>query len=82
MFPTLHIRGDCLVISKRHRYGRGIAVGDIVVYKQPQFASMVSSKRVLGMPGDYVVVDIPCGEGDPDANEQSDMVQVRCFMWL
>ncbi|KAL1956029.1 hypothetical protein VTO42DRAFT_7844 [Malbranchea cinnamomea] len=76
MFPTLHRYGDSLVISKLYKYGRGIQVGDIVVYRQPQFSRMMSAKRVLGMPGDYVVVDMPSEEGDSDVNEQLDMLQV------
>lgn len=77
MIPTLHRYGDSLIISKLHKYGRGIQVGDIIVYKQPQFSQIRSTKRVLGMPGDYVVTDVPCRKGEPDVNEQSKMLQVR-----
>ena len=78
MFPTLHNYGNSLIISKLHKYGRRVQVGDIIVYKQPQFSQMISAKRVLGMPGDYVVTDVPCRKGEPDVNEQSNMLQVSC----
>lgn len=77
MFPTLHRYGDSLVISKLYRYGRGIGIGDIIVYKQPQFSQMIGAKRVLGMPGDYVLSDVPSEQGEPDVNEESHMLQVR-----
>jgi hypothetical protein len=57
MFPTLRVDGDFLLISRFQRYGRGVRIGDLVVYAQPQFSHFGAAKRIVGMPGDYVVVD-------------------------
>lgn len=71
MYPTIHFQGDYLLISKYYKYGQGIGVGDIISFKHPGFLSMVA-KRVVGMPGDYVLVD-PEGHAGP----LSKMIQVR-----
>ncbi|KMP08883.1 mitochondrial proteinase 1 [Coccidioides immitis H538.4] len=70
MYPTIHFKGDYLLISKYYKYGRGIAVGDIVTFKHPSYV-MMAAKRVVGMPGDYVLVD-PEDHGGPLAK----MIQV------
>jgi inner membrane protease subunit 1 len=46
-------------------------VGDLVVYRQPQFDRLKAAKRIVGMPGDYVVVDPSVKEA-----EQMQMTQV------
>ncbi|WEW61028.1 hypothetical protein PRK78_006517 [Emydomyces testavorans] len=56
MYPTIHFKGDYLLISKYYKYGRGIEVGDIVTFKHPSYL-MMAAKRVVGMAGDYVLVD-------------------------
>jgi signal peptidase I len=54
MLPTLEVLGDNVLISRAYRRGKDIKVGDIV-----SFDSVVDEgrviKRVLGMPGDYVL---------------------------
>ncbi len=70
MLPTIQIWGEWLVVSKRHRYGRDVQVGDIVIYTVPIYPNTDGAKRVLGMPGDYVLLNSP--DSDSDA-----MTQVR-----
>lgn len=73
MLPTLNASGTSVVISKWYRRGRGVQVGDIVSYKHPIQGEMTTIKRVIGMPGDFVLRDTP-GKGD------GTMIQVRtCF---
>ena len=55
MLPTLAVSGDFLVIAKWHRRGRGIVAGDVISYAHPLFPGTVAVKRVVGMPGDFVV---------------------------
>ena len=59
MLPTFEVANEWLLISKRHRHGRDVHVGDLVVYKIPIFPDSDGIKRVLGLPGDYVLVDSP-----------------------
>ncbi|KAK3308691.1 peptidase S24/S26A/S26B/S26C [Chaetomium strumarium] len=61
MLPTFEVLGEWLLVSKLHRFGRGITVGDVVAYNIP-INEEVGVKRVLGLPGDYVLMDTP-GEG-------------------
>lgn len=75
MLPTVNVRGDFLLISRMHRNGKGIQVGDVVRFNHPTFLGLHGAKRVLGMPGDFVCRDQPCSTG---AGEQPDMMQV-CF---
>ena len=62
MLPTFEVLGEWLVVSKRERFGRGLAVGDVVAYSIP-INDEVGVKRVLGLPGDYVLMDTPDGAG-------------------
>lgn len=59
MLPNLNVRGDWLYVSKLYRRGRGIEVGDLVTIKHPMFPGIGASKRILGMPGDFVLRDTP-----------------------
>ncbi|OAP62725.1 signal peptidase I [Fonsecaea erecta] len=45
------------VYSRRHKRGKNIEVGDVVVFESPIFLRGVACKRVIGMPGDYVLRD-------------------------
>lgn len=63
MLPTIAVRGDWVWISKAYRRGRGIAVGDVVSLKHPLMPEEGAIKRVLGMPGDFVMRDTPGVEG-------------------
>lgn len=57
MYPTFSPRGDYLLISRWHKHGRGIEVGDVVRFYHPSFLGVNGAKRVLGMPGDFVCKD-------------------------
>lgn len=62
MLPTLNVEGDCVWTNKLYRRGKGIVVGDLVSVKHPWYPEVRASKRVLGMPGDFVLRSTP-GEG-------------------
>ncbi|KAI9371840.1 peptidase S24/S26A/S26B/S26C [Aspergillus egyptiacus] len=69
MYPTYNPRGDYLLISRLHKHGRGIEVGDVVRFYHPSFLGVCGAKRVIGMPGDFVCRDEPLsntvgGKGD------------------
>lgn len=74
MYPTFNPRGDYLLISRVHRNGKGIEVGDIVRFNHPTFLGVHGAKRVIGMPGDIVCRDQPLSK---DVGTQPDMIQVR-----
>ena len=63
MAPTMNATGDWLLLSKTYRRGRGIEVGDIVSFKHPIDQGTYSVKRVIGMPGDFVLRDSPDTSG-------------------
>lgn len=63
MLPTLNSKGDWVFINASYRRGKGVKVGDIVSFKHPMFPAETASKRVLGMPGDYVMIHTP-GSGN------------------
>ena len=69
MLPGWSVWGEGAVISHLYRRGRGIQVGDLVRFKIP-INDEVAIKRVLGLPGDYVMMNTP--ESGSDA-----MIQVR-----
>lgn len=71
MVPTIATIGDLVLISKLHRRGRNIAVGDLVNYENPFKCGSGVIKRVVGMPGDFVLRDTPGAE-----NSEGWMVQV------
>lgn len=77
MYPTLSVRGDHLLISRRHNYGNGVQVGDLVRFSHPSFAGAYAAKRVLGLPGDFVCKDKEYS-GVPGAT--GEMVQVGFFL--
>jgi inner membrane protease subunit 1 len=59
MLPTFEIVDEVLLISRWHRHGRSVQVGDLVVYKIPIEPNADGVKRVIGLPGDYVLIDSP-----------------------
>ncbi|KAK0635419.1 peptidase S24/S26A/S26B/S26C [Bombardia bombarda] len=58
MLPTMEVLGEWMLVSKWHRFGRGVSVGDVVVFNIP-INDGHGVKRVLGLPGDYVLVNTP-----------------------
>ncbi|KAJ5832551.1 Peptidase S26A signal peptidase I [Penicillium riverlandense] len=73
MYPTFSPRGDYLLISRMHRNGKGIAVGDVVRFNHPTFLGVHGAKRVVGMPGDFVCRDAPFST---EVGKTPDMIQV------
>jgi len=75
MLPLFEIWGQGAVTSRTHAHGRGIKVGDVVKFKLP-VAEGEAIKRVMGLPGDYVLV------GSPDRGGEGEMIQVRLYALL
>ncbi|KAI9928180.1 IMP1 inner mitochondrial membrane peptidase-like [Aspergillus wentii] len=73
MYPTFNVRGDYLLISRVHKNGKGIKVGDVVRFYHPSFLGVNGGKRVLGMPGDFVCRDKAFST---DAGAEQEMIQV------
>ena len=63
MTPTMNATGDWLLLSKTYRRGRYVKVGDIISFKHPIDEGTYSVKRVVGMPGDFVLRDSPDTSG-------------------
>lgn len=55
MYPTIPDHKNILFVNKTYRYGRGIKVGDCVQVLNPMFPRQYAGKRVIGLPGDYVL---------------------------
>jgi len=64
MLPTFSIYGDVALISKFSRRGAGVAVGDIVSFQHPMNRAERAVKRIVGMPGDFVMRDTPGKDGE------------------
>lgn len=75
MLPTFLVTNETFIISKRYRRGRGVQVGDCVCYDIPVEPGQEGIKRVIGMPGDYVLLNSPGAKND-------NMLQVRCMFSL
>jgi len=76
MYPTLHFNGDLLLVSKLHKHGKGVEVGDVVVFRYPFYFRSDTCKRVLGMPGDFVLRGEACAQEPLEVGEDADMTQV------
>ena len=64
-----------MLISKLHRRGKKVQVGDLVSFAHPMESGVYSIKRVVGLEGDWVCRDTPTvGKGM--------MIQVRCYRML
>lgn len=79
MYPTFDVRGDWLLISRVHRNGKGIEVGDVVRYGHPNFQGVHVAKRVVGMPGDFVCQDKPLSTS---IGKEGNMIQVGYVFWF
>ncbi|KAJ1329283.1 mitochondrial inner membrane protease subunit 1 [Microdochium nivale] len=75
MLPTFSTVDDWMFVNKSYRRGRNVAVGDCVVYVRPVENGGHAVKRVMGMPGDYVLVDSPNHLSSSDRSTGS-MIQV------
>ncbi|KAJ8607134.1 hypothetical protein MRB53_040487 [Persea americana] len=68
MLPTFASFGDWPVTSKYHRRGRDVKVGDVVSFKHPVRQREHAIKRIIGLEGDFVLMNTP---GRSDAMIQS-----------
>jgi inner membrane protease subunit 1 len=57
MYPTISSGLSYTIYSRRHKRGKNIQVGDIILFDNPIFLQQGACKRVIGMPGDYVLRD-------------------------
>lgn len=69
MLPTFLVWNEWFVADRSYRRGRGVRVGDCVTYTIPVEPHEDGVKRVIGMPGDYVLLNSPGSKND-------DMMQV------
>lgn len=76
MLPTLHVAGDVAVLSKLHARGRGVKVGDLASFRIPTFPGVSAIKRVIGMPGDFVLVE-PTG---PRSDKMIQVPEGHCWV--
>jgi len=74
MYPTFSTRGDYLLVSRLHKHGKGIEVGDVVRFYHPTFLGVNGAKRVIGMPGDFVCKDPAFST---EVGTEQEMIQVR-----
>ncbi len=72
MLPTINVQKVWIGIDNRFSRGRGVKVGDVVDFHNPMARGHGAVKRVMGMPGDFVVKDGGEGRGKM-------MIQVRCL---
>lgn len=70
MLPTLSAKGDAVYVSKLFRRGKYVHVGDVVSLRHPMDVGTGAIKRIVGMPGDFVLRDMP-------GSRTGDMIQVR-----
>ncbi|KAI9711852.1 MAG: hypothetical protein M1820_001997 [Bogoriella megaspora] len=78
MVPTLDPIGTLVFTSKRYRRGRGIQVGDLVSFDHPVKHGR-GLKRVVGMPGDFVLRDTP-GAGEPGHEMMIQVPKGHCYI--
>lgn len=57
MYPTMPETISVNIISRRHKKGKNIRLGDVIIFDSPIFPRGSACKRVVGMPGDYVLRD-------------------------
>lgn len=57
MLPTLQAKYDFVVASKKHRLGRDVDTGDVIVAIKPSDPDHRVCKRISGMPGDVILID-------------------------
>ena len=62
MMPTTNQDGDVVLVDKTKRRGKNVKVGDVVTFKHPvmQYPAI---KRVVAMPGDFVLAGTPGAKG-------------------
>jgi mitochondrial inner membrane protease subunit 1 len=74
MLPTIPQKYSSSVVSRLHKRGRNIKLGDIVMFSSPAFANSLVGKRVTGLPGDLVCVE---ADGDAMPGEREGVPRMR-----
>jgi len=94
MYPTIPSSGAVQIISRSSRHGHNLRVGDHVDAYNPHIPGSRVGKRVVGMPGDYVLYDanmapspggaaVPPGVAEDEDREEPRMIQVpEGHVWL
>lgn len=59
MMPTFASAGEWIILDKYYRRGRNVQVGDVVSFKSPIMEGEANIKRVIGMAGDFVLMNTP-----------------------
>lgn len=79
MVPTIPYEGAWIFVSKLHRRGRAIQVGDVITFAHPVNPNMHAAKRVIGMPGDFVSVVTQAREDEDldKRDEEGEWARVR-----
>lgn len=67
MFPTIPDTSVLMGVNRTCRLGRGIKQGDCVQFASPLFPRKLYNKRVIGLPGDYVLRSRNCSPTPGDA---------------
>lgn len=80
MLPTINVRGVRVYIDNSYRRGRDVKVGDVVDFHHPMERGRGAIKRVMGMPGDFVVKD--GGEGRGKMMIQVRGLSLEHWQWL
>lgn len=57
MYPTLDAGLSYGIYSRRQKQGHNVQVGDVIIFESPVFFRGRACKRIIGMPGDYVLRD-------------------------
>jgi mitochondrial inner membrane protease subunit 1 len=64
MLPTFEVVKDGVIVDRAYKRGRGVRVGDIVTFDSIAKPGEKVIKRVLGLQGDYVLIDTPGSGSD------------------
>lgn len=64
MLPTCEVIGDSFIINRQYRRGKNIKVGDVVTFHSVVEPGEKIIKRVIGLEGDYVMLNTPGSGSD------------------
>lgn len=64
MLPTFEMYNDWVITSKSYRRGRGVVAGDVVTFRSVYNPGEKVIKRVIGLQGDYVLMNTPGSGSD------------------
>ncbi|KAF2102905.1 LexA/Signal peptidase [Rhizodiscina lignyota] len=79
MLPTSAHDGDWILLDKTKRRGRNIKVGDVISFKHP-IMPYYGLKRVIAMPGDFVLAGSPDAKGGELEGQMMQVPDGHCFV--